>query len=289
MSVIYGLTTQVATVNSRHIELVLQADGRTMNDTFSMLFGVFLILGTAVGIVVISYMVYNAYKYRETPDSEVAEQDRPRLGELPQGGGGGKKLAISLTLSAIIVIALVAWAYILLVDIEAGAPQSEDPLEVQVEGIQFSWQYEYPNGHTTNTLRVPENRPVTLIVTSGDVFHTFGIPAYDLKADAIPDQTTETWFRPEETGTYQAQCFELCGSGHSVMESDVIVMEQGEFDQWYAQTRAENNSTATNDSATNNTASNNTTTNPSITTNAQIQTTRLDSPLTARQTAATTR
>lgn len=285
MSVTYGLTTRVATVNSHHIELLLQANGRTMNDVFSMLFGVFLILGTAVGIVVISYMVYNAYKYRETPDSEVAERERPQLGELPQGSGDGKKLAISLAISAVIVIALIAWAYIVLVDVEAGAPESEDPLEVQVEGIQFSWQYEYPNGHTTNTLRVPEDRPVTLILTSGDVFHTFAIPAYDLKADAIPGQTTETWFRPNETGTYEAQCFELCGSGHSAMESDVIVMEQEEFDQWYAETGSETNATTNN--TTDGSATNNTTANDSTATTTENR--LLDGPAPARQLAATTR
>ncbi|WP_233738089.1 cytochrome c oxidase subunit II [Halocatena pleomorpha] len=219
-----------------------------MNDVFSMLFGVFLILGTAVGAVVISYMVYNAYKYRDREGRDGTMTDPLQLGELPQGGGDGKKLAISLAISAIIVIALIGWAYVLLVDVEAGAPASENPIEIKVEGIQFSWQYEYPNGHTTSTLRVPEDRPVTLTVTSGDVFHTFGIPAFDLKADAIPGQTTQRWFRPNETGTYRAQCFELCGSGHSVMESDVIVMEPNEYEQWYANTGADapamNNSAA---------------------------------------------
>nr|WP_282190210.1 cytochrome c oxidase subunit II [Halocatena salina] len=232
-------------MNNQHIYVVLQTNGRTINDIFSTLFGVFLILGTVVGIVVISYMVYNAYKYRERDGHEEPMADPLQLGELPQGGGDGKKLAISLTISAIIVVALIGWAYVLLVDVEAGPSPSADPLEVEVEGIQFAWQYEYPNGHTTNTLRVPEDRAVTLTVTSGDVFHTFGIPAFDLKADAIPGQTTQRWFRPNETGTYQAQCFELCGSGHSVMESDVIVMEPTEFEQWYAETGSGTNTAAT--------------------------------------------
>lgn len=248
MSVIYGLTTQVVTVNSHHI--ILQTNGRTMNEIFPALFGVFLILGTAVGVVVISYMVYNAYKYREANGREEKISDPLQLGELPRGGGGGKKLAISLTISAIIVIALIAWAYVLLVDVESGAPASED-LEIQVEGIQFAWQFEYPNGHTTSTLRVPEDQAVTLTIISGDVFHTFGVPAFDLKADAIPGQSTETWFRPNETGTYKAQCFELCGSGHSVMEAEVIVMEPNKFDLWYDQTGSETNGSATDNATVN--------------------------------------
>lgn len=271
MSVIYGLITQVATVNSRHI--ILQANGRTMNDVFSMLFAVFLILGTAVGIVVIAYMVYNAYKYRETADRADTGTDPPQLGELPRGSGGGKKLAISLTISAIIVVALIGWAYVLLVDVESGASASEEPLEVQVEGIQFSWQYEYPNGHTTSTLRVPEGQAVSLTITSGDVFHSFAIPAYDLKADAIPGQTIDTWFRPNETGTYQAQCFELCGSGHSAMESDVIVMEPNEFEQWYAETESETNATQTNTSTTNDSTDNQTALSSPVATSQLVATT----------------
>lgn len=241
----------MVTVNSQHI--ILQMNGRTMNDVFSMLFVVFLILGTAVGIVVIAYMVYNAYKYRETADRTDTGTDPPQLGELPRGSGGGAKLAISLTISALIVIGLIGWAYVVLVDVESGVPASEEPLEVQVEGIQFSWQYEYPNGHTTNTLRVPEDRAVRLAITSGDVFHSFAIPEYELKADAIPGQTIDTWFRPNKTGTYKAQCFELCGSGHSVMDSDVIVMKPNEFDQWYAQTESETNASAADNATTDST------------------------------------
>lgn len=255
MSVIYGLATRWTTVNSQHIDFVLQVNRQTMDEIFPTIFGIFLVLGTVVGIVVISYMVYNAYKYRESAGRGGPESERPQLGELPHGGGGGKKLVVSLTISAIIVIALVAGAYTLLDDVEAGPSQAADPIEIKVVGIQFSWQYIYPNGHTTSTLRVPEDRAVVLSVTSRDVFHTYGIPEYKVKTDAIPGQTTDTWFRPDRTGTYEAQCFELCGTGHSVMESKVIVMEPTAFEQWYAQTGSGpgNNSTSSNGSSSNST------------------------------------
>lgn len=246
--------------STEHVVRVLQAsDLRTMDDIFSNIFRVFLILGTLVGVVVIGYMVYNAYKYRETAgESQEADTEtesdiaRPQLGELPTGGGDGKKLAISFAISAIIVISLIVWTYTLLKDVEAGPADPEEQIEVQVEGYQFGWQFIYPNGHTSNTLRVPEGEVVTLTVTSRDVFHNFGIPAFDLKTDAIPDQTTETWFQPSETGTYQAKCFELCGQGHSLMETKVIVMEPEQYERWYANTGGNNTS------ATSNTTSNTT-------------------------------
>ncbi|WP_248903946.1 cytochrome c oxidase subunit II [Halocatena marina] len=266
ISGIGGLIARRLLIGSNgHIVHVLQTtDLKTMHDIFSNIFRVFLILGTLVGVVVISYMVYNAFKYRENVDEQLESEsytelesklesdvDRPQLGELPSGSGGGKKLGVSFFFSAVIVISLIVWTYGLLMDVEGGPPDTADQIEVKVVGQQFSWQFIYPNGHTSSTLRVPEGKTVRLSITSRDVFHNFGISAFDLKADAIPGQTTDTWFQPQETGTYQAKCFELCGEGHSTMESEVIVMKPDKFDKWYAGTK---NSTQNKNSPTNTTA-----------------------------------
>jgi len=215
----------------------------TRVDVFSQVYWVFLVLGTLVGIVVIAYMLYNAYKYRDdgTRDAK-ADEDRPELGELPEGGGKGRKLFLSFGLSAIIVVSLVAWTYFMLLYVEDGGGgaqaevQGQEALEVDVVGFRFGWRYVYPNGHETTTLRVPEDRRVRLNVTSEDVFHNFGIPAFRVKSDAIPGQTTESWFVAEETGTYEAKCYELCGAGHSAMVTDVEVMNQSAYEEWYANT-----------------------------------------------------
>lgn len=218
-----------------------------MNEIFPNIYRVFVILGTIVGVIVITYMIYNAYKYRASAEHEL-EIDRPELGELPDDEGGGRKLAISLVLSAVIVVGLIGWTYMALRDVEGGVPDPEDEIEVRVEGFQFGWQFIYPNGHTSTTLRVPEGRPVTLTVTSRDVIHNFGIPEYDIKTDAIPHTTTDTWFIPRETGNYTAQCFELCGPGHSTMEAKVVVMEPERYEEWYTNTSSE---TASSDVASN--------------------------------------
>ncbi len=211
--------------------------GRTPEELFGRIYDVFLLLGTAVGVVVVGYMLYTAYRYRRGADrSEVADADRPRLGELPSGGGKGRKLFVSLFLSAIIVVSLIAWTYTSLLYVEAAPEERTDSLEVRVEGYQFGWEFVYPNGHRNATLRVPRGRTTELTVTSRDVFHNFGIPAFKTKADAIPGQTTNTWFVADETGTYRAQCYELCGTGHSYMYADVVVMEPEAFREWYANT-----------------------------------------------------
>ncbi|MFB6302161.1 MAG: cytochrome c oxidase subunit II [Haloferacaceae archaeon] len=214
---------------------------------FRRIFEVFLLLGTLVGVVVIAYMLYNAYKYREREDlPEEDDADRPTLGELPQGGGKGKKLFTSFALSAVIVISLIAWTYGTLLFVESGpqqadipSAQDQNPVEIKVVGYQFGWRFVYPNGYESNgVLRVPADRAIRLKVTSDDVFHNFGIPELRVKSDAIQGQMTETWFVAEETGTYTARCYELCGAGHSYMTADVKVMQPDAYQQWYASTNS---------------------------------------------------
>lgn len=211
----------------------------TRQAVFQQIYWVFLVLGTLVSIVVIGYMLYLAYAYRADATERDDGDDRPELGEIPQGGGKGRKLFLSFGLSAVIVISLIVWTYgtLLFVEQPASAQEDVEEIEVEVTGRQFQWVFTYPNGHqTTGELRVPKDTRIRLVVTSSDVFHNFGIPALRAKTDAIPGQTTETWFRPQETGTYAAHCYELCGSGHSDMNADVIVMEEEEFEDWYANT-----------------------------------------------------
>lgn len=206
----------------------------TRANVFEQIYWVFLILGTIVGIVVIAYMTWKAFKYRDDGSPHADDVGRPQLGEIPQSGGGGKKLFLSFSLSAIIVISLIVWTYGTLLYVENAPAQEQNALEVDVIGFQFGWDFVYENGkETTGTLRVPAGQMVHLTVTSDDVFHNFAIPELRVKSDAIPGQTTETWFTAEETKTYEAQCFELCGAGHSYMNAEVIVMEPSEFQAWY--------------------------------------------------------
>ncbi|MDX1744967.1 MAG: cytochrome c oxidase subunit II [Halobacteriales archaeon] len=214
-------------------------------EVFNQIYWVFLILGTLVGVVVIAYMLWKAYKYRER-GTEIADgEDRPQLGELPQGSGGGRKLFTSFALSTIIVVSLVAWTFGTLLYVEKNPPtvtESEDAIEIEVSGFQFGWRFAYTdvpgqsNGVETNgEMRVPVDTPVRLVVTSDDVFHNFGVAELRVKTDAIPGQTTTTWFLADDTGEYEARCFELCGQGHSYMSADVIVTSEAEFEQWYTE------------------------------------------------------
>ncbi|MFC4407450.1 cytochrome c oxidase subunit II [Haloarchaeobius iranensis] len=228
----------------------LEPDG-TRAELFGRIFEVFLILGTVVGVVAVGYMLYNAYKYRDDGTTQVEETGdvgRPTLGELPEGGGHGRKLLLSFTLSAIIVISLILWTYWALLYVEAGAaqpaePEMEDGTTVEVTGYQFGWEFEYPNGNTTDgTMYVPEGERVQIVVTSSDVMHNFGIPAFKTKTDAIPGQTTSTWFGPVEDGEYTIKCYELCGAGHSYMTGTVEVIDPAEYERMFVEPMNSTNS-----------------------------------------------
>lgn len=242
---------------------VLQAgEGlRTPATEFESIFRVFLVLGTLVGVIVLVYMSYNALKYRAGgPNAADGDVERPLLGELPTGSGGGRKLFLSFGISAVIVLSLIAWTYSSLLYVE-GDPPGDDALEVEVEGFQWGWAFTYPNGHTDSTLRVPADRPVQLTLTSRDVFHNFGVPELRVKADVIPGRETDAWFVAEEPGTHRINCYELCGVGHSYMAADLVVMEPDAYDEWYASTGngsggdgSETNATSGNRTATENEA-----------------------------------
>ncbi len=133
-------------------------DVRAPSAVFDQIFEVFLLLGTAVGVVVVAYTMYHALKYRDDgggTDPYADKVERPEMGEMPTGGAGGRKVFYSFSISAIIVVSLIAWTYSQLLYIEQGPDLAqEEALEIDVEGYRFGWDFVYPNGHTTNTLYV---------------------------------------------------------------------------------------------------------------------------------------
>ncbi|MFZ5468897.1 MAG: cytochrome c oxidase subunit II [Myxococcota bacterium] len=114
----------------------------------------------------------------------------------------------------------------------------KDAMDVYVVGKQWMWQFSYPEGpNAIDVLRVPAGRPVRLLLTSRDVIHSFYVPEFRVKKDALPGRYTEVWFTATRPGSYEVLCAEYCGLDHSLMRGEVVVMEPGAFDQWRAQQR----------------------------------------------------
>ena len=108
-----------------------------------------------------------------------------------------------------------------------------DAMEVHVTGKQWMWKTQHGNGaREINTLHVPVNVPVRVVLTSEDVIHSFFVPAFRIKRDVLPGRYLETWFKATKTGTFHLFCTQFCGTQHSRMIGSVVVMPQDEFAKW---------------------------------------------------------
>jgi cytochrome c oxidase subunit 2 len=97
------------------------------------------------------------------------------------------------------------------------------------------WKLEHAEGpREINALHVPVGRDIKLIMTSQDVIHDFFVPAFRMKQDVVPGRYTTEWFRATKTGTYHLFCAEYCGTSHSGMIGDIVVMEPAAYDAWLA-------------------------------------------------------
>jgi cytochrome c oxidase subunit 2 len=109
----------------------------------------------------------------------------------------------------------------------------EGALEIYVVGQQWMWKMQHPTGQREiNQLHVPVGRPVKLIMTSEDVIHSFYVPAFRVKHDVIPGRYTALWFQATKAGSFHLFCAEYCGTEHSEMVGEVIVMEPAEYQAW---------------------------------------------------------
>jgi len=115
---------------------------------------------------------------------------------------------------------------------ETATPPS-DAMTVYVVAKQWMWKLQHAEGRReVNELHVPTDQPVRVLLTSEDVIHSFYVPAFRIKMDAVPGRYSQTWFQATETGTYHLFCAEYCGTDHSRMTGRVIVMEPAAYQSW---------------------------------------------------------
>jgi cytochrome c oxidase subunit II len=109
----------------------------------------------------------------------------------------------------------------------------QDAMEVYVVAKQWMWKAEHMGGQREiNALHVPIGQNVKLIMTSQDVIHSFYIPAFRLKQDVLPGRYTTLWFKATKAGTYHLFCAEYCGTNHSTMIGEIVVLDPANYQQW---------------------------------------------------------
>src|ERR687894_66052 len=186
------------------------------------LYDVLLICSVPVFVLVMTIAIYSVVRFRARPGD---------MGDGPPIHGNTRLEVIWVTIPFLMVSALAAYGWIVLDDIEA-KPQNQ--MVVNVAGQQFTWSFEYPaeDNLKTRELVLPVDRPVHFRIRTNDVIHSFWVPQFRLKSDAVPGLTTQLRLTPNREGRYEVVCAELCGIGHATMRQFVRVVPTSEFDSW---------------------------------------------------------
>ncbi len=142
-------------------------------------------------------------------------------------------MALEITWSAIpLAVFMVIFVWGAVVYFQERTPPT-DATEVYVVAKQWMWKVEHAEGQREiNELHVPVGRDVKLIMTSQDVIHSFYIPAFRIKQDVLPGRYTVEWFRATKPGVYHLFCAEYCGTQHSGMVGDIVVLEPAQYEAW---------------------------------------------------------
>lgn len=173
--------------------------------------------------LIIVLMLYSVIVFRRKPGDT---SDGPHI-------KGNTPLEIAWTvIPLIIVMGFGIWGAGHLSEITAGDP---DELVVEVTGFQFGWRFDYPDyGVSSSELYLPLDRQALFRITSTDVIHSFWVPEFRIKQDAVPGRWTELRVTPTEAGDFRIRCAELCGYSHAAMYAPVVVVEADEFETWLA-------------------------------------------------------
>jgi cytochrome c oxidase subunit 2 len=199
----------------------------TMSGRVDGLFFFLLALTVFFSLLIAGLIVVYAVKYRRVaPDS---------IGTVIEGG-----TLLELTWTVIpTLITVVIFVWGASVFFAMSRPPAES-LNVYVVGKQWMWKFQHLDGQREiNELHVPMGRTVKLIMTSEDVIHDFFVPAFRLKADVIPGRYTTLWFQAITPGRYRLFCSQYCGTRHSGMTGEVVVLEPAAYQTWLSGGAAE--------------------------------------------------
>ena len=183
---------------------------------YFFLIGVALFFSLLIAGLIVSYAV----KFRRRSPGEIGEEQH-----------GALLLEVVWTVVPL-AITLVCFTWGASVFF-AMSRQPDETMNVYVVGKQWMWKFQHLDGQQEiNQLHVPVGRAVKLIMTSEDVIHDLFIPAFRTKADVIPGRYTNIWFQPTKTGRFHLFCAEYCGTRHSGMIGEVVVMDPTEYQTW---------------------------------------------------------
>lgn len=183
----------------------------------------FCCLSAVVLLVVFVPMIYWLFKYRSGRPADRRPIELPEI-----------KMEVTWTIvPTLIMMCFFVWGAKHYYIIERPPP---DAMEINVVGKQWMWKIQHPEGNREiNELHVPIDRIIKLNLASQDVIHSFFLPAFRVKQDVVPGRYTTLWFKANKLGTYHIFCAEYCGTSHSRMVGQIIVMTPADYEAWLQQ------------------------------------------------------
>lgn len=186
---------------------------------------------------------------------------RAKANPTPSRTSHNTAIEVAWTLIPVLILIGVAVPSLRLLAKQYDPPNAD--LTVKITGHQWYWSYEYPDDGelsfdsvmlsdeealsrgeprllaVDNRLVVPAGKVVKLLITANDVIHSFAVPAFWVKMDAVPGRVNESWFKVDRPGVYYGQCSELCGTRHGFMPIAVEVLPEADYKKWLAAKQAE--------------------------------------------------
>jgi cytochrome c oxidase subunit II len=217
-------------------EIRLQGSATEVMDFITTFHNFLLIVITLITLFVLALLVIVAVKFNA------------KANPVPSRTTHNTLIEVAWTLIPVLILVGIAIPSFRLLFLELDIPKAD--LTIKATGKQWYWSYAYPdNGKfefdslmaqdkqprllgVDNEMVVPVNKVVRVQTTGADVIHSFAVPAFGIKIDAIPGRLNETWFRATKTGMFYGQCSELCGKDHAFMPIAVRVVSDQEFAAW---------------------------------------------------------
>jgi cytochrome c oxidase subunit II len=206
------------------------ANGSRQANNVHTLYDVLLIASVPIFVLVETVVLFSVWKFRMRPGEE--QKDGPPI-------HGNTRLEVIWTaVPAILIISLVTYAYTVL---RSNEDTKKGETTVNVTERQFAFEFSYQSGGKTVVspqLYLAKNQPYVFKLRSLDVIHSFFVPEFSQKLDAVPGITTTLRVTPTKIGTFPAECTELCGAGHSLMRATVRVVTPQQYQSWLQSQKA---------------------------------------------------
>jgi len=222
-------------------EWKLQQSGSVVMDNIHWFHNVLLVIITVITLFVLGLLIAVMVKFNA------------RANPTPSRTTHNTLIEVAWTLIPVLILVSIAVPSFRLLFLELDVPKAD--LTIKATGKQWYWTYTYPDAKiefdsllacdeartkcspprllaVDNDIVVPVNKVIRVQTTGADVIHSFAVPAFGIKIDAIPGRLNETWFKAEKTGMYYGQCSELCGKDHAYMPIAVKVVTDEEYAKW---------------------------------------------------------